>query len=338
MAYYVRLLKGSNQAMLKGYDSAARGLREEALSMEFKDPGSLWWSVKYLVLLNPDDVEGSMPEALKRHARLEEMDPRWTMPRIEWAGWLAADNRLAEAIEKVRPAVRLEPTLGSHRAVLGYLLLRDRKVDEARKELAEAVRLGDTDAETRINLALAYALTGDECDKAASLLEEVLAEDPEKEAARRNLDDLRNAPLSLQPDLAHIAAPEKYGFMGILMMERAERRAAARDLAGAVRLMEAAVHYAPRAASIRANYASFLARSGAPLEEAVRQGELAVRIDPRMEAARRNLGKLSMGLAREQLSRGDRAAARATLRRALEVAPPDMQTSVLRMLRDIETP
>lgn len=334
MADYVRLLKEARNAERRGDDgSLARSFRDQALRMEFTDANDLWWTIRHLLAVNSDAPESSLPEVLRRYEAISRIDPRWTGPWLEWAGWLAADNELAGAIEKCRYAVSVEPTVGSHHAVLGYMLLRDGQVDDARKELTEAVDLGDEAAETRINLAVALGVRGG-AREARSLLARILAGDPSHPVARLDLDHLDAAPSRLRADLVHIAAPAMYDFLGFLMFTRADRSQHDGDIPSALRWAEAAAHYVPRSAEFRTNLCVFLAGTGM-LEDAVDQCELAAGLDGSQGSARRNLVALCLSLAEQQTGSGRNDAARSTLLRALPFASDGAQTEIRRRLSEL---
>ena len=110
-----------------------------------------------------------------------------------------------------------------------------------------------------------------------------------------------------------------YDFLGFLMFRRGDRSVQAGDMISAVKWMEEAAHYVPRSAEFRTNLAVFLAKTGSP-EDAVDQCELAAHLDGGRASAGRNLVKLCLGLAQEQVRHGQPQAARATLRRALPFA------------------
>jgi Flp pilus assembly protein TadD len=337
MNRYTDLLRKSWEARMRGLAGPASGYRKQALAMKFDSARDLWWSLNFLRMVSMDDIDSMSAEARKRYPMITRMDPRWTSPWIEWAGWLVVDGEIEEAVEKCRQPVRFEPTMGSHHAILGYLLLRDGQVEEAGKELSEAIRLGANDRETRINLAVVCAARGDAV-RAGELLAEVLAEDPEHPVARLDMRRLEESPLKLRADLDHIAAPEKFAFLGLLMEQRAQKKDEDGDLPSAVRLMKEALHFAPRVGSIHANYAITLARAGGTLEEAVQQCEQGLRLDPGMDDARRNLVRLYIKLARKQTEQGEKDAARATLQRALPRASGAAFDQIQRMLRDLASP
>ena len=319
MGEYVRLLKESRQG------NAA--LREQALAMEFRDPDDLWWTIRHLLEVYSNDPESCLPEVMRRYDAITKADPCWTGPWLEWAGWLAADNQLSATVAKCRVAVGFEPTVGSHHAALGYFLLREGKLGEARKELAAAIDLGTDAPDARINLAVACAVQGDGA-QAESLLREVFAVDPSNPLARLDLGHLKATPPRLRADLAHLAAPGIYDFLGFLMFRRADRKVHENDLRSAVRFAEEASHYVPRSSEYRTNYAVFLVKSGGSLEDAVDQCELAAGLDGRNESARRNLVALCLRLAQLQHQSGRDAAARATLKRAAQYAPREVRDAI----------
>lgn len=299
---YARLLGEARAARAHGDRESSAQLMRRALAMKFDAPTDLWWSIKFLLMLNTDNLGAQLPEATKRYEALARLDPRWANPRIEWAGMLVAQGRSADAVRQCRYAADNEPTMGSHRAFLGYALLRDGRVREARAELRHAVALGETTPECRIDLGLADALAGDAA-KARESFRKALADAPGHPVAELDLRQLDENPSLLKADVAHLAAPGKYGFLGLILVERGDKAQSAGSAAEALKCYQEAVHYLPRNAAWRVSYAINLARGaviGRPtveeLHEAVYQCETATRLDPTSDSARRNLAALARRL------------------------------------------
>lgn len=297
---------------MKDYVGLLRaGQAERALAMKFTDADDLWWSTRLLLAAGADNQEEFLPEVLRRYEAMTKADPRWTGPWIEWAGWLAVDNQLFASIDRCRVAVRTEPTVGSHHATLGYFLLRAGRIGEAREELRKAADLGYDGSDARTNLAVALA-----CEGEAGRAKELLSGHRAGPVAELDAKQLESAPAKVKADLAHIAAPETYEFLGPLMYQRASRSRHSGKMGDAAEWCLAAAHYAPKDVLYRTNLVVFLAQSGR-LEEAVDQCELAVGLDSGSGIARRYFPAFCIELADEQARRGEIAAARATLIRAL---------------------
>ena len=112
-------------------------------------------------------------------------------------------------------------------------------------------------------------------------------------------------------------------------------RAEAGDTTSAVKLLERAVHYAPRAAVIRSNYAAMLARRGGSVEVAITHFEVALRLNKGLRPARRNLVRLCLRLARRQIGENRKDAAGKTLKRALPYATGQALAEIQRLLREL---
>ena len=333
MIDFIRLLKHAGRAEAQGYKELARELTAEALRMEFTDAQALHDSMEFLSIVGGSNVESVRAEVRKRLQKVMQMDPEWTVPRVNWIANLLLDGRLDDAIEEARALVKVQPTVASHRAMLGYLLVRRGKLDEGEKELnaARDLRAGD---ETRINLAVVAAVRGDR-QKAADFLNEVLAKDPGHPVARFDLEHLTSDPETVKADIKHLVPPKTFAPIGRRLDRSGLARAEAGDLTSAVKLLERAVHYAPRAAVIRSNYAAMLVRSGRPIEEAIAQFETALRLDKGLLPARRNLVRLYVRLARRQIGENQTEAARKTLRRALPYAAGRALAEIRQMLQEL---
>ena len=301
MRRYIRLLKEGRRAEAQGYRDVAQDCVDRALKIEFTDPGYLLQRVEFLLMLNQDRLEAVLPAAKEGLRTIIERDPEWATPRAEWVVFLMLDDRLDEAVGEGRTLVALQPGMASHHAVLGYLLLRRGELDEAEEELKAAAALGAVDDATRTNLALVAS-------------------------ARARPDTV---------DLLDIAAPASFSRLAGVLETRGLERAAGGDVASALKLIRRAVHYDPRLAGIRNNYAAMLVRSGAPVEQAIEQCEVAVRLNPRLDATRRNLVRLCLRLAADQTRTGRKDAARATLTRALPHASGPARAEVERLLRQL---
>ena len=300
---YIGLLKQARTAEARGYRDVARDYLDKALKIKFTDPGYLLSSIEFLLMLNEDRLEAVLPEAKKRFRSIMEMDPYWAAPRTEWVVFLMLDGQLDEAIKTSREIVTMQPGMASHHAILGYLLLRHGDLDEAEKELKRAVTLGT-----------------------------------ERDGVRANLDAIASAKANSDTvDLLDITAPETFSRLAGVLQRRSVKRANAGDVASGLKLIREAVHYQPHSARCRLTYAAMLApEGGAVPQEAVRQCEMAARLEPDLLPARQTVVRLCVRLAREQNGRGGKDAARATLHRALPYADGQGIAEIGQMLQELD--
>jgi protein O-mannosyl-transferase len=100
---------------------------------------------------------------------------------------LSHQGRLDEAIRELQEAVRLKPDDSDSRNNLGAALGRQGKLEEAISQFQQAVRLAPNDAGTHYNLGVALGMTGRQ-DQAIEQYREALRLRPDYSSARRNLD------------------------------------------------------------------------------------------------------------------------------------------------------
>ena len=201
--------------------------------------------------------QGRDGDALQGYETAVRLKPDYDRARRNLAALLERQGRLAEAIVVWAGAVRLAPGSAPARNSLGVALASAGRLDEGIRELREAVRLDPAYAKARVNLGVALEQQG-----------QLEAAAVEYAAAAR-----------LQPDYA--LAWHNLG----LALARLGR------LGEAIGAMTKAVDQEPRIAGWRADLALMLLGAG-DREQAIRQFETALSLDPAQQAARRALDDL----------------------------------------------
>ncbi|HEY3757101.1 MAG TPA: tetratricopeptide repeat protein [Opitutaceae bacterium] len=172
--------------------------------------------------------------------------------------WLDDPRRWPDAIAAEREALRLKPDLPEAHLNLGLALGRTGHTDEAERELREALRLRPRYPEASRDLGLVLAGEG-RTDEALADYREALRWRPFYPDTRRELASLL---------------------------------AASGRAAEAEREFEQAIRFAPHDAATRFAYASALNRMPDRRDDAQRQYEAAIELDPGMPEAHNDLGVL----------------------------------------------
>jgi tetratricopeptide (TPR) repeat protein len=251
-------------------------------------------------------------ESFLREAML--LDPDSEVTRLALGLALVMLGRPDEAEPQLREAVSLEPRRSETRSALGKFLLHSRnRPGEAEPHLREAMLLNPDDLDAPMNLGLALART--------ARLEE--AEEVYREVVRR--------------DPAHGDAHYR---LGILLAADERRQEAEREFREALSLTGAALaDPAGLSASRRERNRGLMSDAHSSLgylfleqgrvDEALRQFTEATGLRPSHQLAQLGLGK---ALA----ARGDRSAAEAAFRRALQLRPGWSEAA--RSLEELDVP
>jgi protein O-mannosyl-transferase len=165
---------------------------------------------------------------------------------------------VTQAAEHFRAAIAAEPRNSDAHYNLGLALVRQGSPREAISQIREAVRLDPSRSDFRCDLGGALAQVG------------------ELEAARSELQ------VAVQLDPSSAQARANYGIVLMYLPG---------DLPEALRNLQEAARLAPDSAEIHNSLGLALAKSGRR-DEAVSELELALRINPGFEKARRNLAHL----------------------------------------------
>jgi tetratricopeptide (TPR) repeat protein len=254
-----------------------------------------------------------------------------------------------ESVREFRRVLELSPTDGHARFHLGLVALRRGRWAEAAAALGEAAALAGAPAVVFHALALARRELGALVDAHEALDEAArrgLASDVRVQALRASLHlrggDVSAAQDALRDDAESRGRPAPWYHYAALAAARAG------ELAGAAELLEAGVAAHPRAASLHANLAALRLHCGR-LDDALRSAEAALAEDASLAPAHKTAGDAHyragrfaeaaacyeravalaptagadawLRLGNVRLRQGDRDAAGAAWRRALEVDP-----------------
>jgi tetratricopeptide (TPR) repeat protein len=203
------------------------------------------------------------PITLYTHAA--QQSPRSAVAHYHRALALLADPaRAPEAIAPLRATLALNPAVGEAHAHLGLLLVEDpAQRNEAATHLAAALRLRPERGELQLPLADALAVDETRADEALAAYAAAIRHDPAAFAAHYNRGNL------------------------LLRLGRFEE--AATDFAAAIRLR-------PEFAPAHSNLGLALAQTPGGLAESVRHFQSALRLDPGLDLARRNLIRVRAAL------------------------------------------
>ena len=128
--------------------------------------------------------------ALADYARARQQRPRDPLPVLRTGKVLAKLNRPAEAIQKYRDALQLQPDLWDAHFELGGALDAAGQLAEAQKEFAEAVRLQPENPRPHFNLGVLLAKQN-QFDAAQHEFEETLRLEPGNKTAQTYLLQVR---------------------------------------------------------------------------------------------------------------------------------------------------
>ncbi|HZS53720.1 MAG TPA: tetratricopeptide repeat protein [Bryobacteraceae bacterium] len=171
-------------------------------------------------------------------------------------------DKLAEAIDCYRDALRVEPGNATVHNSLGSALLAEDKIPEAIGEFRETLRMDRDYDSARFNLAHALAATGD-LNGAADEFNELLKRDPNDAGAQADLGTVYFKLHNYQDALVHL---------------------------------QASITLRSDDADVLTNYGTVLAIMGR-FREAIKAFQQALTIDPNHEAARANLNQAKANLA-----------------------------------------
>ncbi len=135
----------------------------------------------HLALANVRRDRRDWDESLREYRRALELAPDDVEANSQYAQWLAAVGRLAEAVRHSRRARDLDPLSPHKRAMLGWHLTYTRQYDEAMAELQHAFELDPDFMLAHFRLYWLYLLTSrfDEAEKHARRSAELSGADPD---------------------------------------------------------------------------------------------------------------------------------------------------------------
>ncbi|ACG74134.1 Tetratricopeptide TPR_2 repeat protein [Anaeromyxobacter sp. K] len=184
---------------LRGVALRERGVHEEARA-DFEHALRLdgRWAPAHAALAVLHDVDGAYDEGERHHRKALELAPRNASYWNDYGFALFARGRNDKALQALRKAVELEPTLRRARTNLGFAYARAGDFTRASQQFD----LAEPPAEARNNLGVAYEAAGLLAPAYDAYLAAVRA-DPGLARARANLADVaRSLGRALPADVA----------------------------------------------------------------------------------------------------------------------------------------
>ncbi|MGD0223372.1 MAG: tetratricopeptide repeat protein [Terriglobia bacterium] len=216
------------------------------------------------------DRRTELQEAIMLH-RLEKYPGDFTA-QFNLGALMLERGRTAEAVRYLRGAVESRPDNPAALNTLGLALVSAGNVNDAAGFFERALRANPGDTHVRYNLANAL-VTQQRWEPAAAEFRKVLAENPDNSGARQRLGEV----------------------LRILGYQSAQKG----SLEEAAAQWRESLQFRQNDAVLHSNLGAVLARLG-HIREAVPEFEAALRLDPKLETARRNLEA-----ARAQLEKGE---------------------------------
>ena len=207
---------------------------------------------------------------------------------------LVQSGRLDDGIERFREAIRIDPNYADVRLDLANALVQRGAVDEALSELATVVRLRPGQANARVAYGSLLRVRGRSAD-AVSQLREALRLDPNLGSAHdelgkvltnqgRDADAMGEYSLAVQLDPA---SADAHNDLGAALARTGRYERALAEFLDALRLQ-------PNAVMFNFNAALMFERLGRT-EDAAEHLQAVLRVDPRNEAARQALNRVTAG-------------------------------------------
>jgi Tfp pilus assembly protein PilF len=251
----VALPRGTVLTMRWSYDNSAQNIRQfhrppRRVVAGDQSSDEMAHLQLQMTLRTPQELQ-VLKEA--HYGHLVEKNPRNARFLFGLAGALKDQGRTAQAAERYRAVLTLQPAHVPAHINLGAVLMVLGREDEAMKHFQAAVRLDPDAAGAHYNLAIAYGIRG-QFDDAIRHYREALRRQPEFGEAHNNLGQVLSANGNMAEAILHLRE--------------------------AVRLL-------PGAADVHNNLGEALQRGG-QLQEAVDHFRRALAIDPGHAAARQN--------------------------------------------------
>ncbi len=237
---------------------------------------------------------GDLVAAERAFRDLAARDPS-TPPRLRLAAIATRTHRHGEAERWLREALAADPDRIETRYSLIFALLRQRRGEDASRELRAATEYGPGDEGIELEIKAALAIAAGRLDQAARYYEDLAALSPRDPAA----------PLGL----------------GVV-------KALAGDYPGALASLDDAAALAPAAAVVWYDRALVQSMAG-NAEGAVADGRRAVELDPWFVGARNNLAAVLIGLGRTEEAAAELDAA---IARRATYAPAHGNLGVVRLV------
>lgn len=257
---------------------------------------------------------GDLDAAEREYLELARIDARAAEPRLRLAAIAQKRHLYGETERWLREVLALEPERIETRYAMVSVLLRQRRVDEAKAEFQGLQQYGPGNEKTELKLKGALALHAGHLDQATHIYYTLIAADRNDPAGHVGLGVVRALAGDYDGATAALETARKLAPTSFVpLYDLALVRYRTGELEEAVALgreaMKLDAYYMP----IRNNLAATLLQLGR-VDEARAELEAAVKTRPSYAPARNNLGVLL-------LSRGDHAGAEKELREAVHHAP-----------------
>jgi len=272
-----------------GVNLSAQGRLDEALD-NFKAAAKLEPDPTFLFAVGSTLArKGELSAAGDEFRKSQERYPKDTRPLVGLAMIAAESQDLPRAEELIRQAIQLNPKDGSLFYNLGVVLERQLKLEEALTSYEAALDKDRDNAEVLVRVGELRLRLG-KVDQAEKILEQVTLIDSRSVRAWTLLANVRAAKRKKKEALdaiqraAQITSddPSVLRTKGILLVETGAQ-------VEGLNLLSAAVQRFPRDAELRAGY-GFVLLKERKLDEAQREFETALSIDPNNGPAHHNLG------------------------------------------------
>jgi len=241
-------------------------------------------------------IPGRLPEAIARCEEALRIDPTYVDGHNNLGMVLAqTSGRLPDAIAQFEEALRLKPNFAqAHNNLAVELAKMPDRLPEAIAHYEESLRLKPSSAEAHNNLAIALSKMPGRTPDVIAHYEEALRLKPDYAEAHNNLAaELANAPDRLADAIVHYeTAVRLKPFFAELHYNLANALAAMPGrMPDAIAQYEEALRLKPNLVEARCALATVYVGMGRP-ESAMKQLEIAARLDPESTAIRDNLEKL----------------------------------------------
>jgi Tfp pilus assembly protein PilF len=179
----IHIKKKNYEEALKDFELASRLRPYDVLSFSNY--------INALIALNRFDEAAEKTELLKAGDLPDELKDPYLYPLYSQLSYaFAQEGETAKAIDYARKAIALDASKDDQHANLGLLLYRDGKLDEARAELDESLKIKPDQAD--LNLAAGrICLEQDKKEEAALYFQRALEIDPGLKNAQEHLDKIK---------------------------------------------------------------------------------------------------------------------------------------------------
>ena len=197
---------GETEAAAEAYQRADR-LRPRGLVGYYRSVANMTTLLHTLPAVEATRLlEHRLPRLVQEFEEIVRRDPEWATARKDLARLYILLGRIPLATKQYRDMLHYRPDDGDIMAMLGYLLLREEKIDEAEQICTRAVRLRTPPVEAVINLGVIRYYQG-RYEEARVLWQQALRTAPEHVLTRANLARLKAPPRRRTIDTRYLARP-----------------------------------------------------------------------------------------------------------------------------------